>query len=112
MGHFHVFHSPRAFCTLPYSTFTKQEQRESTYAPPSVQNSRDEQTESQKSDFFFFFFFFVHRNQKEHAIIMYQAKPESLKCGTSSVLFSVSGERTTKITEFRDKAKIPADSES
>jgi len=43
---------------------------------------------------------------------MYQAKPESLKCGTSSVLFSVSGERTTKITEFRDKAKIPADSES
>lgn len=31
---------------------------------------------------------------------------------TSSVLFSVSGERTTKITEFRDKAKIPADSES
>lgn len=112
MGHFHVFHSSRAFCTLPYSTFTKQEQRESTYAPPSVQNSRDEQTESQKSDFFFLFFFFVHRNQKEHAIIMYQAKPESLKCGTSSVLFSVSGERTTKITEFRDKAKIPADSES
>lgn len=66
MGHFHVFHSPRAFCTLPYSTFTKQEQRESTYAPPSVQNSRDEQTESQKSDFFFFLFFFLYTGIKKN----------------------------------------------
>lgn len=79
---------------------------------PPLCKTQEMSKQKARSQIFFSFFFFVHRNQKEHAIIMYQAKPESLKCGTSSVLFSVSGERTTKITEFRDKAKIPADSES
>lgn len=39
-------------------------------------------------------------------------KSGRLECSTSSALFRVSGERTGKITEFRDEATIPLASES
>lgn len=72
-GVFIIFHSLRVFCIFPYSAFREQDQCERTHAPP-LQNSRDEQTESKKH-------WIPPRpwNQKEHAIIVYQAKPESLK---------------------------------
>lgn len=72
-GVFIIFHSLHVFCIFPYSAFREQDQCERTHAPP-LQNSRDEQTESKKH-------WIPPRpwNQKEHAIIVYQAKPESLK---------------------------------
>lgn len=87
-------------------TFTEPDRCENTHARAPLQNSGGEQTERKKQ------WKFLHGNQKEHAVTVYRAKPESLEYSTSSALFTVSGERTGKITEFRDEATIPVALES